>query len=547
MIVCITLIMLVGIFFRIWDIKNTPPGLWSDEAMNGVNAIEALENKDWKIFYPENFGREGLFINIQSVFIKFLGTEPWVLRLPSAIFGIFTVLGLFLMTKELFSARIALFASFFLATSFWHINFSRIGFRAIMAPFFLVWSFYFLFRAINKDTSQNLRDFRPELLMAVAGLFFGLGVHSYIAYRIAPIIALFPLWKWLIEVRLPSESDGSRTSINCAPCLIGLFIFTAFVAALPLLWYYAQNPLDFMGRTTAVSIFNSKEPLGQLSENIVKTLQMFNFFGDFNWRHNYAGSPQLWWPIGLLFLMGIWYSVKKSFENWKLEIKNSLNKFSYRFVLLWFTIMLLPVVISNEGLPHALRAIILIPPAMIFAALGFEWIILHTQNKFKLWILQYPQYSNQLMRIQKELIILLMVFLFAATTHAFNQYFLRWAQNPKVAEAFQTDLTEKARWIKNQPKNIKKIVVTGETDQIDLRGSPMSIEPIVFITNAFFANDRLNKNIFYKSSKEISSSDCSESCIIIPLESDARLYGAIKSTIPNIKVEKNSGFVVFRK
>src|SRR3989338_4260251 len=142
-------IIILAIFFRFWDLKNTPPGLWSDEAMNGTNTIQALEGGEWKVFYPENFGREGLFINIQALFVKFLGHEPWVLRLPSAIFGVLTVLGLYLMTKALFSIRAAIFASFFLATSFWHINFSRIGFRAIMAPFFLIWSFYFLFMAMR--------------------------------------------------------------------------------------------------------------------------------------------------------------------------------------------------------------------------------------------------------------------------------------------------------------------------------------------------------------------------------------------------------------
>ncbi|MDP3934611.1 MAG: glycosyltransferase family 39 protein [Candidatus Giovannonibacteria bacterium] len=155
--------------------------------MNGTNTIQALEGDEWKVFYPENFGREGLFINIQALFVKTLGHESWVLRLPSAIFGLFTVLGLYFLTKELFSERIALFSAFFLATSFWHINFSRMGFRAIMAPFFLVWAFNFLFLGMRK---------LKQPFFVLAGLFFGLGAHSYIAYRVAPLIALLPLWKF---------------------------------------------------------------------------------------------------------------------------------------------------------------------------------------------------------------------------------------------------------------------------------------------------------------------------------------------------------------
>src|SRR3989339_1097576 len=185
------LIILIAGFLRFYDLKNTPPGLWSDEAMNGTNTIQALEGNKWKIFYPENFGREGLFINIQSLSVAVFGHTPWALRLPSAIFGLLTVLGLYFLTKELFSGRVSLFASFFLATSFWHINFSRIGFRAIMAPFFLVWALYFLLRFYKNEGS----NFSQTLSAVFGGILFGLGFHTYIAYRITPLILLSLLGK----------------------------------------------------------------------------------------------------------------------------------------------------------------------------------------------------------------------------------------------------------------------------------------------------------------------------------------------------------------
>src|SRR3989338_2659916 len=143
----LVIILLIAVFFRFYDLKNVPPGLWADEAINGNNAVEA----NWKVFYPENNGREGLFINIQSLFVAAFGNEPWVLRFPSVIFGILTVLGVYLLTKEIFQdlpkkeigfrlsnpEKLALFSAFLMATSFWHINFSRIGFRTIMAPLLL--------------------------------------------------------------------------------------------------------------------------------------------------------------------------------------------------------------------------------------------------------------------------------------------------------------------------------------------------------------------------------------------------------------------------
>jgi len=145
------LVLIIASFARLYQIGKLHPGLYPDEAMNGNNALEAIKTGDYKIFYPENNGREGLFINIQAGFVKVLGNKPWVLRLPSAIFGILTVLGMFYLAKELFkSVNIALLSSFIMAVNFWHINFSRIGFRAIMAPLLLVWGIYFLLLAIRK-------------------------------------------------------------------------------------------------------------------------------------------------------------------------------------------------------------------------------------------------------------------------------------------------------------------------------------------------------------------------------------------------------------
>ncbi|OGF64345.1 hypothetical protein A2661_02430 [Candidatus Giovannonibacteria bacterium RIFCSPHIGHO2_01_FULL_45_24] len=548
----VVLILLLAAFFRFWDLKNAPPGLWADEAVNGVNALRAIETNGWKVFYPENFGREGLFINIQSVFIKSFGAETWVLRLPSAIFGVLTVLGLYLMTRELFGRRVALFASFFLATSFWHINFSRIGFRAIMAPFFFVWSFYFLFLGARK---------LKQSLFILAGLLFGLGFHSYIAYRIAPLIAVLPLWRFYTG-RKNQEAGlqlGSPASKFCPPCLIGLFIFATFLAALPLLWYYVQNPQDFLGRTAAISIFDAPNPLGQFSENLIKTLGMFNVAGDFNWRHNLAGSPQFWWPVGLLFLLGLWLSIKAILKPTPERDSESLSSpspmegvggrvpsFPLKFTLLWFIVMLLPVALSNESLPHALRAIVLIPSAMIFAALGLEWII----QKFNEWLdkqkTNYPEKIAQLNRVAKEATLLLFVFFIAAAAHTYNTYFIRWAPNSNVYQAFQTNLTEKTNWLNAQPKEIKKYVVTDATERVDMRGTPMSFQPIIFITNTFFESRQKEKNIYYFGVGGFDSIDCSSWCIIIPVESKPTIYKTLKQKIPSLRLDTTPGFVVLK-
>ena len=190
-------ILVLGTFLRFYLITQIPPGLYPDEAANGNNAVEALETGRFRVFYLENNGREGFFINLQAASIWLFGEHTWALRLVSAIFGTLTILGLYLLAKELFvdekrrASLIALFSSFFLATSFWHINFSRIGFRAITVPFFSVFGMYFLLRGLRKGKILD---------MVLAGIFIGLGFHTYIAFRFMPFVILAPftlyLWRW---------------------------------------------------------------------------------------------------------------------------------------------------------------------------------------------------------------------------------------------------------------------------------------------------------------------------------------------------------------
>src|SRR3989344_8126331 len=69
-ILLLTGILIIAAFFRLWQLDSIPPGLFPDEAMNGNNAFEALHGGGFKIFYRENNGREGLFINIQALSMK---------------------------------------------------------------------------------------------------------------------------------------------------------------------------------------------------------------------------------------------------------------------------------------------------------------------------------------------------------------------------------------------------------------------------------------------------------------------------------------------
>ncbi|KKW22314.1 MAG: hypothetical protein UY71_C0002G0006 [Parcubacteria group bacterium GW2011_GWB1_52_7] len=448
----VVLIFLVAAFLRFHNLRQFPPGLYPDEAMNGNNVIEAQKTGGWKVFYPENNGREGLFLNLQGLLLQYAGqNEPWVLRFPSAVFGTLSVIGLFFLLYELaLLARlrdpfaIAFAGAFMMAASLWHVIFSRIGFRAIMAPFFLTWGVYFAILAFRKMW------FRAAVF---SGIAFGLGMYSYIAYRLMPALVLVLLpsfWKrrgfWHIAVAVP---------------------VTAVIVVLPLGFYFFQHPADFLGRTSPVSVFSSERPLYDLGKNILLTLGMFNVRGDSNWRHNIAGAPQLFFPVGILFLAGFFLALRRR------------SVFDWLFVS-WLLLAFLPVVISNEGIPHALRSILMIPAVFGLAGAGaclvYEWLEKHFEAG--------------------QLRILVAVFLILVFVNGYYSYFYAWGRNQNVPGAFAADYVAIGRKINALPRSEPKYIAV-LAGGADVRGVPMPAQTVMFITDSFLPSDQRLKNIHY--------------------------------------------------
>ncbi|MEK7537327.1 MAG: glycosyltransferase family 39 protein [Patescibacteria group bacterium] len=478
-------ILVIAFVFRFQDIQLIPPGLYPDEAINGNNALIALETGDYKVFYPENNGREGLFINIQALFLKLFGAEPWVLRSVSATLGFLTVLGLYLLVRLLFNWQIASIASFYLAVSFWHVVFSRIGFRAIMVPFLMVWGFYFLW--------QGLKDFKFKSF-ALSGLIFGLGFHTYIAFRFVPFIVILVLLNYWWSIKRDYGHHQYLELRNEFLRRFALFFLVAFFAALPILNYFWQNPDDFIGRGGQVSIFEAEEPIKEFFKSLGLTLASFNFTGDQNFRHNFSGSPLLFWLVGAFFIVGLLKSFSKCLKKWR---EHGHPAALHVLLLSWFFIMLLPSALTREGIPHALRSIGVLPVVMILAAEGTWWFfktLIHWYREKDIHPLESPYKKEKEARlfVGAALILLLASISFAE----YDKYFNKWAKRPEVQDAFSADFARTGKQINQLAKEVPKYIVIN-TDGVLVDGIPMPAQTVMFITQTYTKERQKEKNVFY--------------------------------------------------
>ncbi len=519
------LVLLIATFFRFWKINILPPGLYPDEAINGNEALF----RAGKIFYPENNGREGLFINLVFVSFSIFGPSILSLRIVSALIGTLTVLGLFLFTKELFTfsnkkspspERIALLASFFLSISFWHTNFSRIAFRGILLPFVLAFSFYFLFRAFNDLKGSSLSK-KTYLWAIFGGLFFGLGFYTYTPFRMAVLILPFVfLFGWLYFKQQNLQKEFGK--------LVSLALFTIFLVALPLGIYFLYHPTEFLERAGPISIFSAQNPAQEFLRSLLAHLGMFNVYGDPNWRHNFSGSPQLFWPVGILFLIGLFLTFKEIFKKTNYQNKNYPLLTTSYLLSFTFLAMLLAGILTREGIPHALRTIGTTIPVYILAGLGgwqiYQILTLSTKNKLLLKIAIF-------------------LFLVALMLFQYNKYFVKWANKKEVKDAFSQNYVKMGEYLVNLKKGLSKYVIVNVSG-VPVpypNGIPMPAQTIMFIENI---NPTKSKAI-YILPQDLDKIEIKKPAKVLIMRPDQKLLSKLLNLFPqgNIEIEKGPIFI----
>jgi 4-amino-4-deoxy-L-arabinose transferase-like glycosyltransferase len=517
---CLFLILFLAVFFRFWKLNEIPPGLYPDVAINGNEAFFSLKNKDFKVFYPENYGREGLMIWLIALSFKIFGVSILSIRVVAATIGVLTVLGLYLLTKELFrqfaiynsesAIQIAFFSSFFLAVSFWHTNFSRIGFRAILLPFVLVFSFYFLLKSYRK---KSIFD------SILAGVFFGLGFYTYTSFRVAVLILPFifvPFWF------LYKRGGFQKKFLLLTSC----FLLLTFFVALPIGIYFLKNPQDFISRATPISIFKAENPTKEFLKSLILHLGMFNFYGDQNWRHNFSGKPMLFWPVGILFLIGFFISIKEVISS--IKNKTFLLHTSYFLLLVWFFIMLLPGILTREGLPHSLRVIGVIPPVFIFSSLGAFWVYQILEKRIE----------NKI-----ALFVLMLFFLLFVSISEFNKYFFVWAKKPEVKSEFTKEYLEMGEYLNSLPEDYEKYVIVNRSGvPVSWANNiPMPAQTIMFLEISKYGEIKSK----YLLPQNIEKIKIEKRGVILPLICDPDLIERLRILFPEGKIRKTKDFCAY--
>lgn len=379
------LIVLLGAWLRYWRLEQLPGEIFGDIADN-LEHIQSVLSGDFKILYGYD-GREGLLFYLVAPAAALFGNTYLTLKLVVVLIGLATIPAVYLLASEFFNEKVGLLAAFLVAVSKWPLTFSRIGFRAVLAPLFVALTFYFILKAYRR--AQTL-DF------VWSGLFLGVGLYTYTAFRFM-LLALLIIFVFFLIWR---RDFIARNIIKLA-----LFLSVFLMLAIPMMLDFSRHPAAYFAHPGPMLFEEGggvrKDWIAVFTRNLTRQLLMFHGEGDVVFRVNPKLEPMLDVASGIFFLVGVVHLVTK-FDKSKAVF----------FWIPFFVLQLPSILVLNVpvDIPSATRSIGIIPFVYILVASGIFLVFERIQHWTK--------------SLQTLLLLAILTVIFALNVHA---YFVKYA------------------------------------------------------------------------------------------------------------------------
>ncbi|MFK7801277.1 MAG: ArnT family glycosyltransferase [Anaerolineae bacterium] len=398
----------VAAALRFWQLGDLPPGLYRDEAFNGLDALGIL-NGQHALFFEANNGREPGYIYLSALAVAIFGNTPLAIRLTAAFIGTLTTLPVYALAKSWYGQIAGFFAAWLWAVTLWPVHLSRVGLRIILAVPIMSLALWLGTLAYQKSEQKHTR-----WLWLAAGACTGLGFYTYLTARLFPAV-LISLIGYLILTKRPIPWSG-----------LGWALVGWVIIMLPLFNLWLSQPELLSGRTGQVSILNplinQGDLVGTFFQNLWGALGLFFIKGDTIVRHNVPGRPLFDTLMAVPFLIGlVWLA-----RHWAKPV--------VFITVAWITVMLAATVLAEDS-PHFLRASGILPVALFPGALGLAWG----------W--QLPKYKN----IGRTLVSIILL---GSLWFTVQDYFVKYPSLPETNYLFEAAARDLAEQINSDPTGV---------------------------------------------------------------------------------------------
>jgi 4-amino-4-deoxy-L-arabinose transferase-like glycosyltransferase len=397
-------IVILAAFLRLYQLGKTPLSLEWDEVAIGYDAYSILKTgrDQFGQFLPMTFRslddyKPPIYEYTTVPSIALFGLNEFSVRFPSALFGILAIISTFWLTRlicakipEAASKKdtIALFASFFLSISPWHLQFSRAAFEVNLSVFITILA-----------VASFIKGLTNNKFFILSAVLFGLDLFSYHSTRVVTPILLVCLFL-LSNRQLPNKKVVGSFFLIYAIFFIGflpiLFSpdaqirFKATNIFNPGARYLEEKDLEKefldkrledkkIGFELAGKIFHNQRLIYTDYETLKKAF--FKYLSHFNFEYLFikGDAPLHHAPdFGLLYLwefpfliIGVIFILKKG-----------LNRYSV-IPILWTLIAPIPTAVTREA-PHAVRTELILPSFQLIEAFGIIYLfsILKKESKW---------------------------------------------------------------------------------------------------------------------------------------------------------------------
>lgn len=374
-IILLFIILLLSFVLRFYKVTEDPPSLNWDEVSIGYNAYSILKTgkDEWNVPFPVHFKAYGeyklplqIYASIPGIY--FFGLNEFGVRITPVIYGTLTVLVMFFLGRILFESEIAgLVSAFLLGISPWHIHLTRGSFESSLATFFVTIGIWLL-----------VKGFKNQKWFVVSMIPFAASVFTYNSARIFTPLFLFTVLiiyrKKLLEYKKVVLISLIVFSILLIP--LTSFVFSGERSAR----YKLVSITDDPGLVPRINENRGNshlpQPIPRLIHNKVTYVAFYiakNYIAHFtpqflfisgapHKQHSVQNMGELYYFQAPFLLFGI-------FALFYLR-----NKFK-GLLLAWVLLAFIPVSVTQDSIPHALRTLIAAPFYQLICALGFIFSI----------------------------------------------------------------------------------------------------------------------------------------------------------------------------
>lgn len=369
-IAAVVAIFAVAVFFRLWQLDMVPPEMTSDHVEKLLDVHNITTNEIYNVFMRSNGGRESLHFYFLAVLQQLTqtGISFQTLKIGSALEALLLVPIIVLLAREVTDTETGLIAAGLLAISWWHTAIGRLGLRIALTPLIMAVLLITLIRGMRTGSRRA---------WIWAGIWMGVGVFSYQAMRLAPLVAV-AAWALCVASattnavsardtrdalyhQMSASNTLLRQSANLASS--GLIAIVVFI---PMLRVWVEFPDDLwnrvVGRTTASEVTIEASPATVFINNYWNAVGQYNIAGDSAWFHAPERAAHLDAISAVLLVLGG--------ATWLVRVRVRGDPVDL-FIVVSILIMLLPSALSiafpNEN-PSATRSSGTLPMVLLLAA-----------------------------------------------------------------------------------------------------------------------------------------------------------------------------------